>query len=148
MAWVLQQAGYTLARHGYGHHRRCAHRVGAQLLRGDRGGHGLCLSNALSDLDLDGVRRALLCQKAENEFVGMRCGIMDQYIISLGKRDHALLIDCRSLDYQLVPIPPGVSVIVCDTQKASRPGGFRVQHPPRRSARRGRACWACARCAM
>jgi galactokinase len=71
----------------------------------------------LSKLDLDGVRRALLCQRAENEFVGMRCGIMDQYIISLGKRDHALMIDCRSLGYQLVPIPPGCSVVVCDTKK-------------------------------
>ena len=61
-----------------------------------------------SNLDLDGVRRALLCQRAENEFVGMRCGIMDQYIISLGKRGHALMIDCRTLDSQLAPYPPGV----------------------------------------
>jgi galactokinase len=42
---------------------------------------------------------------------------MDQYIISLGQRDHALLIDCRSLDYQLVAIPSGYRVIICDTQK-------------------------------
>ncbi|MFH1084180.1 MAG: galactokinase [Chloroflexota bacterium] len=71
----------------------------------------------LGDLPLDGVRRALLCQRAENEFVGMRCGIMDQYISSLGQRDHALLIDCRSLAYEPVPIPPGVSLIICDTNK-------------------------------
>ena len=71
----------------------------------------------LGALELDGVQRALLCQKAENEFVGMRCGIMDQYIISLGRRDHALLIDCRSLEYELVPVPGGVSLIICDTSK-------------------------------
>jgi galactokinase len=71
----------------------------------------------LGDLPLDGVQRALLSQKAENEFVGMHCGIMDQYIVSLGKRGHALLIDCRSLEYQLVPIPSGCSLIVCDTNK-------------------------------
>lgn len=71
----------------------------------------------LSGLNLDGVQRALLCQKAENEFVGMRCGIMDQYIISLGQRDHALLIDCRSLEYRLVSVPAGVSLVICDTQK-------------------------------
>jgi len=71
----------------------------------------------LSGIDLDGVQRALLCQKAENEFVGMRCGIMDQYIISLGRRDHALLIDCRSLEYRLVPIPSGVRLVICDTNK-------------------------------
>ena len=71
----------------------------------------------IGDLSLDGVKRALLCQKAENEFVGMRCGIMDQYIVSLGKRGHALLIDCRSLEYRPVPIPPGCCVIICDTKK-------------------------------
>lgn len=71
----------------------------------------------LGGLELDGVQRALLCQKAENDFVGMRCGIMDQYIISLGRRDHALLIDCRSLEYRLVPIPAGVRLVICDTQK-------------------------------
>jgi len=70
-----------------------------------------------SGLTLDGVTRALLGQKAENEFVGMRCGIMDQYIISLGQRDHALLIDCRSLEYQLVSLPSGYSLVICDTKK-------------------------------
>jgi len=69
----------------------------------------------LSKLDLDPVRAALLGQRAENEFVGMRCGIMDQFISSLGKADHALLIDCRSLDYQAVPLPPGVRVVVADS---------------------------------
>jgi len=66
---------------------------------------------------LDGVERALLCQRAENEFVGMRCGIMDQYVISLGRREHALLIDCRSLEFRLVSLPPGCSLVVCDTAK-------------------------------
>jgi galactokinase len=56
-----------------------------------------------------------LGQRAENEFVGMRCGIMDQFISSLGKADHALLIDCRSLEYWAVPLPAGVRVIVTDS---------------------------------
>ncbi|MCE5259423.1 MAG: galactokinase, partial [Chloroflexi bacterium] len=71
----------------------------------------------LGKLELDGVRRALICQKAENDFVGMHCGIMDQYIISLGLENHALLIDCRDLSYQLVPLPAGVSLVICDTKK-------------------------------
>jgi len=70
----------------------------------------------LCDLPLSIVKLALLCQRAENEFVGMRCGIMDQYISALGRRDHTLLVDCRSLGYELVPIPKGVSIIVCDTK--------------------------------
>ena len=69
----------------------------------------------LSALDLNPVRAALLGQRAENEFVGMRCGIMDQFISSLGKADHALLIDCRSLDYELVPMPAGARVVVTDS---------------------------------
>lgn len=71
----------------------------------------------LGNLEVDGVRRALICQKAENDFVGMHCGIMDQYIISLGKENHALLIDCRDLSYQLVPLPAGISLVICDTKK-------------------------------
>ncbi len=71
----------------------------------------------LSAVEVDRVRLALLCQRAENEFVGMRCGIMDQFISALGRREHALLIDCRSLEYRLVPIPPGAKVVIADTGK-------------------------------
>lgn len=69
----------------------------------------------LGQLDLDPVKAALLGQRAENEFVGMRCGIMDQFISSLGRADHALLIDCRSLDHYPVPIPDGVRIVVTDS---------------------------------
>ena len=69
----------------------------------------------LAGLDIDPAKSALLCQRAENEFVGMRCGIMDQFISSLGNENHALLIDCRSLDYQLVPLPQGVSMVVVNS---------------------------------
>jgi galactokinase len=71
----------------------------------------------LCALDLPAVELARLCQRAENEFVGMKCGIMDQFIAALGASGHALLIDCRSLEYERVPLPVGVSVVVCDTMK-------------------------------
>ena len=71
----------------------------------------------LCNLDISPVALALLCQRAENEFVGMKCGIMDQFIAVLGQRSHALLIDCRSLNYELVPLPDEVSIVVCDTMK-------------------------------
>ena len=58
---------------------------------------------------------ALAAQKAENDFVGMRCGIMDQYISCLGQTDHALLIDCRDLSYQNVPLPVEASVVIVDS---------------------------------
>lgn len=58
---------------------------------------------------------AQLCRQAENSFVGARVGIMDQFISCLGKAGHALLLDCRSLEYRLVPIPAGISLVVCNT---------------------------------
>jgi len=63
---------------------------------------------------------ALLCQRAENNFVGVKCGIMDQYISVLGEKDHALLIDCRDLSYKKIPLPlEGYSLVICDSM-ASR----------------------------
>jgi galactokinase len=58
---------------------------------------------------------ALLCQRAENEFVGARCGIMDQFVSCHGRAGHAILLDCRSLDAAYVPLPQGVSIVVCNT---------------------------------
>jgi galactokinase len=58
---------------------------------------------------------AKLCQRAENEFVGMRCGIMDQFVSSCGQAGKALMLDCRSLDYELLPLPPGARLVICNT---------------------------------
>ncbi len=62
--------------------------------------------------DLELVRTA---QAAENEFVGVACGVMDQFASYLGKKDHALLIDCRDLETERVPLPNDLAVVVCDT---------------------------------
>jgi galactokinase len=56
-----------------------------------------------------------LCQRAENQWVGVNCGIMDPLISAIGRADHALLIDCRSLEFQPVPFPSGTTVVVLDT---------------------------------
>lgn len=68
-----------------------------------------------SDLAVDLVELARLAQRAENEFVGARCGIMDQFIACLGRAGHALRLDCRSLDYRLVPISEDARLVVCNT---------------------------------
>jgi len=59
---------------------------------------------------------AKLCQKSENEFVGARVGIMDQFVSCLGRAGHALMLDCRSLDFELVPIPENVRLVICNTK--------------------------------
>jgi galactokinase len=114
VAWMLQQAGHGL-------------RGWEGVLAGDVPvGAGLSSSAALelavarafaavSELPWDAARMARLGQRAENEWVGVRCGIMDQMISAAGRAGHALLIDCRSLDIEAVPFPPGTTVVVLDT---------------------------------
>ena len=113
-AWSLQDAGHKL--------------VGWEgVLQGDVPlGAGLSSSAALematarafsvaSNLKWEPAPMALLGQRAENKWVGVNCGIMDQLISAAGRANHALLIDCRSLDTQPVPFPPGTAVVVLDT---------------------------------
>jgi galactokinase len=71
--------------------------------------------SAVSRLPWDPAEMARLCQRAENHWVGVRCGIMDQMVSAAGQAGHALLIDCRSLETEPVPLPPDSAVIVLDT---------------------------------
>jgi galactokinase len=78
------------------------------------------VSSALALLSTSSARMELpelarLCQRAENEFVGARVGIMDQFISCLGQRGHALWLDCRSLQFELVPVPDNVKLVICNT---------------------------------
>jgi len=78
----------------------------------------IALLKALSDLfdiSLSGVDAALLGQKAENNFVGCQCGIMDQLISALGKKSHAMLLDCRDLSYQFAKIPDGMALMIVNS---------------------------------
>jgi galactokinase len=68
-------------------------------------------------LSIPPIELALLCQRAEHDFVGVKCGIMDQFISALGKEDHALLIDCRDLSYRAVPLNlEGFSLVIADSR--------------------------------
>ena len=62
--------------------------------------------------NLSGVEIAQLCQKAENQFIGVNCGIMDQFAIAMGKSANAILLDCNSLNYRYAPLELGKHVIV------------------------------------
>ncbi|MFM2065315.1 MAG: galactokinase [Pseudomonadota bacterium] len=112
MVWALQQAGHMLC--------------GADLAISGNVPQGAGLSSSaalevavgqafksLCGLDqLDGTVLALLAQRAENDFVGCRCGIMDQYISARGQAGHALLIDCRSLGAEQVRLPDDCAVLI------------------------------------
>jgi galactokinase len=74
-----------------------------------------------SGLPFDPIEIAQICQRAENDFVGMRCGVMDQYIACCGVAGHALLIDCRSLGSRHVAIAPNLRLLIANS-------GVRHQH--------------------
>ena len=70
----------------------------------------------ISGTEIDPVELALVGQQAEHVYVGTKCGIMDQFIAALARRDHALLIDCRALEARSVPLNlENVAVVICDT---------------------------------
>ena len=68
--------------------------------------------SALADIDIDNTRLAQIAQRAECDFVGTQCGIMDQLISAQGKAGHALLIDCRSLGLNDAPVPADVAIMI------------------------------------
>jgi len=114
VAWGLQQAGYRLC--------------GANLyIAGDVPlGAGLSSSAAVevatgyallsnSEHAIDRTQLAKICQRAENEFVGARVGIMDQFVCCQGQAGHALLLDCRSLEYRALRLPARMQLVICNT---------------------------------
>jgi galactokinase len=74
--------------------------------------HAIRMLSGLACSDLDLIH---LCQKAEHEFVGVLCGIMDQYVTTLGKTGTAMLLDCRTLDSEHIRIPPELRILILDT---------------------------------
>jgi galactokinase len=129
-AWSLQDAGHRLA--GW-----------EGVMAGDVPlGAGLSSSAALEmaaaralaavgNLPWEPAAMAKLGQRAENKWVGVNCGIMDQLISACGRAEHALLIDCRSLESRAEPFPPGLAVVVLDT--ATRRGLVDSAYNERRS---------------
>ncbi len=75
------------------------------------------VATALFDIPMTQTAKALLGVQIEHRFVGVRTGMMDQMISALGQADHALLIDCRTLQVTPVPLPPDVSLLILDTGK-------------------------------
>jgi galactokinase len=69
----------------------------------------------LAGVTVPRLELARLCQKAEHEYVGTRCGLMDQFAVSFGVAGNALMLDCRSLEYKLLPLPQDVRLVVCNS---------------------------------
>ena len=113
-AWSLQDAGHRLV--GFDGVMQGDVPLGAGL--SSSAAVEMATARALAvagNLDWNPAKMAKLGQRAENKWVGVNCGIMDQLISAAGRANHALLIDCRSLETQPVPFPPGTAVVVLDT---------------------------------
>ncbi len=113
--WALSQKGYDVSSG-----------VSAVILGNVPIGAGLSSSASIEvvtafalcdlwDMEISLVDLALLCQFAENKFVGVNCGIMDQFIICMGKESSSLFIDCRNYTYQHVNIPQDLALVICNT---------------------------------
>jgi galactokinase len=121
IAWALEQAGYAL--HGANIYILGEVPLGAGL----SSSAAVEVSTALALMDVAQrtiltKKLALLCQKAENEFVGARCGIMDQFVCCHGREGSALLLDCRSLDFRTVRLPSAVHLVICNTMVQHKHG--------------------------
>lgn len=92
-----------------------------------------------SNLDWDAVTMAKLAQNAENEWVGVNSGIMDQMASAACREGFALFLDCRSLEFQHAPLPKGVSVVILDT--STRRGLVGSAYNERRSQCEEAARW-------
>ena len=75
---------------------------------------------ALFAFDLEPVQAAILCQQVEHDYVGVQCGIMDQFASRIGREGHALFLDCRSLEYESVPVSLEGHCLVITDSKVSR----------------------------
>jgi galactokinase len=72
--------------------------------------------HAVSGIEIEKMKLALLCQKAENEFIGMRCGIMDQFISVFGQEEHAVFLDCQTMAHEAVPLNAvAAKVVICNS---------------------------------
>lgn len=72
----------------------------------------------LFKLDVDMIEMVKICQATENSFIGVNCGIMDQFAVGMGKKDNAILLDCNTLKYEYVPVKlKNMSIVIANTNK-------------------------------
>jgi galactokinase len=114
VAWALQQAGFAL--NGFEASYTSTIPMGAGLSSSAAVEVGFALVwKTLGNLPLEDMQLVRLCQKAENQYVGVNSGIMDQFACYFGVKDHALMFDTRDFTWQPVQLPAGTSIIIADS---------------------------------
>ena len=120
VAYIMQQEGYTIPGCELLYHGTIPFGGGLSSSASIEVATAIALSK-LANEDLDPVQAALIGQKAENTYVGMNCGIMDQFASAMGKKDCAILLDCSTLEYRHVPLNlGGHKIVIINTNKPRR----------------------------
>ena len=118
VAYMLQQSGYKIQGCDLLYHGTVPYGAGLSSSASIEVATAVCLAKLGGVTAPDMKEMALLSQKAENEYVGMNCGIMDQFVSALGKKGHALFLDCATLKYEAVPLDLGEYTIVITNTNA------------------------------
>ena len=118
VAYMLEKAGYDIVGCDLLYHGTVPYGAGLSSSASIEVATALCLAKLGGKEEINLKEMAVLSQKAENEYVGMNCGIMDQFVSALGKEDHALFLDCATLEYEEVPLDLGEYTIVITNTNA------------------------------
>jgi len=114
VAWALQQAGLVVR--GLAVNYSSDIPIGAGLSSSAAVEVGFALAwQTAGGWELPKLELAKLCQEAENKYVGVKSGLMDQFACALGVAGYALAFDTRSLDWHTLPLPPGVAIVIADS---------------------------------
>lgn len=118
VAYVLKEVGYNIHGCDLLYHGTVPYGAGLSSSASIEVATAIALIKLGGEDSINLTDTALLCQKAENECVGMNCGIMDQFISALGKKNHAIFLDCNTLQYEYVPLELGDFTIVITNTNA------------------------------
>ncbi len=114
VAWALQKAGYRIGGIRAAYTSNLPIGAGLSSSAAVEVGFGM-LWNVAYSLGIEPIMLAQLCQRGENEYVGVACGLMDQFASACGVAGHALYFDTRSLEWQALPLPPETVIVIADS---------------------------------
>jgi len=114
----LKEVGYEVGGLDMLFHDTVPHGAGLSSSAAIECATGIAVYSLFNSKPIDKIELSFICQRAENRFVGVNCGIMDQFASSLGKKDHAIFLNTRTMEYKYVPLKLGdYKIVISNTNK-------------------------------